>query len=282
MQSPISGRFILTCIMAPIEELFSRKFHRLIVLPKFEMRKGHIYLFCQCDCGNEKWVRKEHIVKEKIKSCGCLRYDCTSNLTHGMYGSPEYKVWAGIKRRCNNPHEKRYKNYGGRGLKICQRWSDSFEQFYTDIGKKSSSQLQIERKNNDIGYTCGQCDECKQHNWPANCYWATRKEQGSNKRTNRFVTYNGRTQTLQQWADELDVNCSALQSRLNKCMNISKVFSTPYRRSSCRLIAIDNVIMPLFKWLKLKGISRTDFYRKSKKGFSPAEIFTKTLNETPV
>lgn len=111
------------------------------------------------------------------KSCGCLRRETTSLVglakkTHGMRDTPEYGVWANMKDRCYNPSSEDYKNYGGRGIKVCERWLNSFENFYEDMGEKPWSKLlySLDRINNDGNYE------------PSNCRWATVKQQVNNRR----------------------------------------------------------------------------------------------------
>lgn len=263
--------FFIWCQMQP-KELFGKKFIRLTVLQKFKIIKSHIYLWCQCRCKTKKWIRMEHLIKHKIKSCGCLKYDTKSTLTHGMTKSSEYKIWAGMKRRCNNPHEKSYHRYGGRGIKVCQRWS-AFEPFYADMGKRPSDKLQIERKNNNIGYTCGKCFECKENAWPSNCCWTDVVEQALNKSNNRFVAYKDRIQTLKEWSIELGISYSTLQTRL-KCWSIDKAFSEPLKkRGRAKIIRVGQIELPLNLWLINRKISRTSYYRKTSKGLKPEQIF---------
>jgi len=102
-------------------------------------------------------------------------------------------IWKNIRGRCNNPRDQRYSDYGGRGITICPQWND-FEQFLTDVGKRPSPNHSLERIHNDKGYS------------PENCKWATRHEQNNNKRSNRSITFQGRTQNLEQWVQELRIS----------------------------------------------------------------------------
>jgi len=124
------------------------------------------------------------------------------NPIHGMCRSAEYRTWSHMKDRCNNPNDKRYHCYGGRGIKICDAWNNSFESFFTDMGERPEG-MTIDRIDNNGDYE------------PSNCRWASTKTQCNNKRTNRMFTYNGKTQTMQQWADEYNLPLSTLKNRID-------------------------------------------------------------------
>lgn len=132
---------------------------------------------CVCDCGAEKLVRQCHLRSGAIQSCGCLSREVTSGmkLIHGQSTTDIYAIWCGIKHRCFNPKAKRYQDYGGRGITMCDRWRDSFEAFLADMGSRPSTDHSVDRINNDKGYE------------PGNCRWATTREQNRNSRQARAI-----------------------------------------------------------------------------------------------
>ena len=140
-------------------------------------REGQvIYRHAKCDCGAEKWVNYQNVKQGKSKSCGCLRVavSATINLSHGKTGSKTYKIWAGMKRRCNNPNEKFYSHYGGRGIRVDPAWEKSFPQFLADMGECPDGHS-IERLDVDRGYS------------KDNCKWIPESQQSRNTRKSKLT-----------------------------------------------------------------------------------------------
>lgn len=166
--------------------LNGKRFGRLVVVGAegVKLKKGSSrYWECLCDCGSTKFVRQDHLIKGKIVSCKCFwKQRLVDRAKHGAARSgrwtPEYKIWMGMLSRCNNPNRKAYPTYGGRGIKVCDRWRD-FENFLSDMGPRPSPVHSIDRLNPNGNYE------------PGNCRWATSKEQGSTRRDNRRIKYRG-------------------------------------------------------------------------------------------
>ncbi len=131
---------------------------------------------------------------------------------HGLSGKKEYHIWTTLRGRCNNPHDKRFQNYGGRGITCSQEW-DSFKTFYEDMGPRPSAQYSIDRIDNDGGYS------------KENCRWATREEQNNNRRYCRHVFHLGQTKTESQWARLYGIKVTTLRMRLRRGVPIEKALT---------------------------------------------------------
>ena len=206
-------------------ELAGKVFGRLTVIePARKDRSGKVRWRCICDCGVEKEVLSSSLSLKHTRSCGCLRNDLSKsrNKTHGdsCGGSttPEYNSRSQILQRCTDENNKAYPEYGGRGIQVCSRWKESFENFLEDMGRKPSPQHSIERIDNDGNYC------------PENCRWATKKEQARNRRSNRMIRLNGRTQCLADWVDELGISRSTVKDRLRRGWSEEKALTTPVRK----------------------------------------------------
>lgn len=157
--------------------------------------KGLAMWNCVCRCGLEKAIAGYLLASGRTKSCGCEKggFIRASAVTHGKTNTSEFKTWVSIKNRCNNSNSKDFKNYGGRGIAVCNRWIDSFENFVADMGIRPDG-MSIERIDNDKGYSI------------ENCRWATTKDQNRNKRN--VVFFGGKCQS--DWAAELGITVQAV------------------------------------------------------------------------
>ncbi len=183
--------------MSPyLKNITGQRFGRLIVLSLSGMSKHSKALWlCECECGNKKVLVAGDLQSGRSKSCGCLRSQMMrekerSRLT--SYNKREYKAWQHMISRCTDPKDPGFKNYGGRGIMVCERWLKSFQAFLDDMGKCPPG-LMLDRVNNDGNYE------------PSNCRWTTRKVQNNNKRNTAFVTLNGVTKPITEWSESVGI-----------------------------------------------------------------------------
>lgn len=188
------------------EIAIGQRFGRWTVVGTAPPRPGslHVYWRCRCDCGTERDQKGTVLLCGRTSSCGCLARDMAKQRAkHGMSDSDLYKIWRNMRSRCENPTDKNYKNYGERGISVCSRWQD-FSLFYQDVGPRPSRRHSLGRIDNDGDYE------------PGNTRWELPLEQANNRRTNRTVSYNGKTLTVAQWAKELGIPSHRLFERINR------------------------------------------------------------------
>ncbi len=203
-----------------LDDLTGRVFGRLTVLRLCGKDKhGKPMWLCRCVCGNETSVRASPLRRGKSRSCGCLARDETvaRSRTHGMTGTPEYDTWRRMKQRCYDETIEGYPHYGGRGIRVCDRWVDSFENFLADMGTRPGPGFTIER------------EDVNGHYEPTNCVWATVTEQNRNKRTNVHITAYGKTQLAADWSRETGLSHTTISDRLNRGWDPERAV-TPIRR----------------------------------------------------
>lgn len=182
----------------PKYHLKDKRFERLYVVDgPFPGR----YWECLCDCGNTVFVKTGPLVRGNNKSCGCLFRPADWTATHGMSKNTTYKAWLGAKQRCTNPNYPKYHRYGGRGITICKRWLDSFENFLEDMGERPTG-LTLDRIDNDKGYS------------KENCRWTTLKEQNRNRGDKVEYTFEGEKILAIDLAEKFGVSYTSLKQRV--------------------------------------------------------------------
>ncbi len=147
------------------------------------------YWVCQCECGEKVIVYGGSLQSGHTRSCGCMQRVWQGRETHGMSQTREYQSHLNMKYRVLNPDHFAYDQYGGRGVRICERWM-VLENFLKDMGLMPGPRYTIDRTNNDGHYSCGHCDECVNNNWPMNCQWLTKSENSSKRRADKEARYN--------------------------------------------------------------------------------------------
>lgn len=194
--------------MPKIINLIGKKIGKLTVLEECKERKRNYKVYkCICDCGNIHYVVSSDLIGNRITSCGCNE----GNFKHGLCYSRLYSVYNNMKTRCYNKHNTNYKYYGGRGITICKEWLDDFMVFYNwAMSNGYSDNLTIDRIDVDGNYE------------PNNCRWITKHDQLYNTRRNVYLTYNGKTQTMKEWAEELGINIATISYRYRKGKSIKE------------------------------------------------------------
>ena len=181
------------------------------------------YASFKCDCGSMHTGLLASVRNGSTSSCGCFNREMAAkrqfkhgHAVHGTQRTSEYTTWQHMIKRCTNPNTKGYSNYGGRGIKVCERWLHSFENFLADMGPKPSPAHSIDRyPDNNGNYE------------PKNCRWATRTEQSFNKRTNRLIQHNGETLPLSVWAGRTGMKRETIADRLAHGWTISDTLTIP-------------------------------------------------------
>jgi len=187
-----------------MQDLTGQQFGRLKVIKRIlpNDKWNDTRWLCKCQCGNRKIITR-HSLHKGTKSCGCLHKEKIT--THGLYHTRIHKEWEGIKARCNNPNDTAFKDYGGRGIKVCNEWNEDFLKFYNwamDNGYKDN--LTIDRINVNGNYE------------PSNCRWANMTTQQRNRRDSVYVTINGITMHLLEWAEKYNIKKQTIITRYYK------------------------------------------------------------------
>lgn len=197
-------------------DLTGQRFGRLKVVELLGSCKSATFWLCRCDCGETVETNRGALLQSAARSCGCLKRELTltRTVTHGMSSKLIYKRWTNMIQRCTNPKHPKYPNYGGRGIRVCKRWLESFEAYYADMGDPPPGSS-IDRKDNDGDYE------------PTNCYWAGDVDQANNRTSNRIVEYEGSFYTLTQLANLTGVNYGTLWDRLDKGWSVTSAAEKP-------------------------------------------------------
>lgn len=209
-----------------MKDITNQRFGKLVAIEPHHQDINNTWFWsCKCDCGNEKIVNGITLRKGECKSCGCLRFSILSILqlqgTSTIDFSEEdsltlYKIFQGMKYRCYSPGDGSYKDYGKRGITICKEWLEDPNNFIKwSLNNNYKKGLQIDRIDNDGPYS------------PENCRWVTHKENCNNTRRNKYITFEGETITLSQWADKVNISRKVILWRLNHGWTIEKALTTP-------------------------------------------------------
>lgn len=195
--------------------------HRESDAPRFARRWK-----CICDCGTEKITSQNSLRRGLTRSCGCLHREDAARIgrnrythgeTRGNRQSTEYVSWLAMRNRCYKKSDVGYKNYGGRGIRVCSRWRNSFSNFLVDMGRKPSLKHSIERVDGRLGYTL------------KNCKWATPKEQTRNRRNTKLYKFRGKYLTASEWGFEVGLKPYLINNRVRSGWSVDTALTTPVR-----------------------------------------------------
>ena len=204
-----------------IDDLSGKRFGRLTVVKRGTNKGEQTRWVCKCDCGNTSVVFASALKNGNTKSCGCLHREIFSKLgeTHGLSNTRLYEIYHGMKKRCYKKESPTFKNYGGRGIEICEEClgEHGFENFYNwAMSNGYDNKLSIDRSDNNGNYC------------PENCRWSTKGEQANNRRTNHMIEFNRESHNAKEWSKIVGIPYQAILARLNKCeWSIEKTLTTP-------------------------------------------------------
>ena len=174
---------------------------------------------CECSCGNRIVVQGANLRNGNTSSCGCLHKERFNGHKHGLKHTRLYSIWCAMKARCSNPHTKSYRNYGGRGIAVCEEWNNDFMCFYNwAMSNGYEENLSIDRINVNGNYE------------PSNCRWVNMAVQQNNRSNNRILEYNGQKKTITEWAKYCGLSYRNLYYRLNNGYTIEEAIEKPKRK----------------------------------------------------
>lgn len=197
-------------------DLTGQRYGRLIVIRDVgKTKSGMTEWLCKCDCGKEKIICIGNLRNGNTKSCGCYNVDLAKEkfTTHGKRQTTEYDIWCNMKSRCYNPNVEKYPIYGGAGIIVCDRWLNSFDNFYEDMGPRPTNLHTIDRYPNKKG-----------NYGPGNCRWATQKQQQGNRTNNRWIEHENTSMILSDWARLFNINKTSDLGRYLKTHTMAKAF----------------------------------------------------------
>lgn len=201
-------------------DISGQRFGMLVAVKRIAIkpRRGSLWE-CKCDCGNTKAIFQCQLRQGKTKSCGCFFKKNVGkwNTTHGCSMTKAFRSWMGMIRRCHSEHDAAFARYGGRGIKVCEEWRNSFDAFLRDMGHPPTAKHSIGRIDNDGHY---QKD---------NCEWQTAAQQNANRSNSVFITIDGKTKCVSEWCRHFGVNVPAAFARIKYGWDPVRVFTTPIR-----------------------------------------------------
>jgi hypothetical protein len=209
-------------------DLSGRAFGKLTAIVPVGLNKSRQYVWwCHCECGGNSIANGSNLLRGNTLACGCVRQVDLADRTrkHGMSKTRMFKIWTGVTKRCTNENCSSYNRYGGRGIEMCDRWKESFENFYGDMKDGYADNLTLEREDPNGNY-------CKD-----NCKWATMIEQARNKTNSVFIEYNGQKKSMAEWAELKGVPSGTIGNRIRAGWSVERSFTPTGRNSSTSSIS---------------------------------------------
>ena len=203
------------------KDLRNMRFGKLLVLePIKKSYETKYHWLCVCDCGKEKIIMSSNLIRGISTTCGCGKIKIGEVTTkHGMTNTRMFKIWSGIRKRCTNQKCESYKHYGGRGIKISEKWNN-FIDFYNDMKEGYADDLSLDRIDHNGNYE------------PGNCRWATSKTQNRNRRNNNVITFNNESKTLAEWSELSGNNYTVINYRIKKGWDTERAIFSPNIRQN--------------------------------------------------
>lgn len=241
---------------------------------------GHSYWKCQCECGNIITTVRARLKDGRTRSCGCLQRDLAKEryskpnrrIGETRKKTPEYTCWQNIKTRCFNPSTNSFKNYGERGITICDEWRDNFDQFFEDMGTRPSPKHSVERKDNSLPYS------------KENCVWALPVTQVRNRRITRKFSMNGVELPIGEWCEKYNANYNVVYNRVAALgWDLEEALTTPvYGKNNSgpkgREYQIGLMTLTIAEWSKLYNIYAPLVRQRIKNGWNIEEALTTPSN----
>lgn len=203
-------------------DLSGVRFGRLTAIRFTHSKNSRAMWLCECDCGKTTTVSVHDLNCGDTKSCGCLRRNTPLRYrTHGRSNTPEYISWTAMKDRCCRENKNCRDGYHDRGITICERWIYSFENFFSDMGKKPEGKYSLDRIDNSGNYS------------PENCRWATDVQQANNSRNCHYIEHDGEVKSMKQWSDIFNMDYELVKGRIDVLnWDFIRAVTTPVRKCS--------------------------------------------------
>ncbi len=245
------------------------KYDRLTVLA-YSHNNGQGKMWkCRCVCGTITYVKTAALNNKTTRSCGCLQKDFARdhirnvgirNTKHGQAGTQAYHSWRNMMMRCYDETRDDFHRYGGRGISVCGEWH-KFDAFFADMGQPPEAGMQLDRIDNESGYS------------PDNCRWTTRKIQCRNRRSNVQLTYQGRTQCMFDWAAEFGMSGKQLHKRLTLGWDLETALTTPVKQlREDRELTYGGRTMKISEWAKVLKVRKGLLFGRIASGWSDAKV----------